>query len=215
MPRCRTPIAERRFGPYHFLGDCGRIGECDMPQPTRRDFLLVSATVIPAVGLAASLWPFLDQMNPDAAARSLATTEVDLSPIPPAQAITVMWRGKAVFVRHRTSAEIETARAVQLGDLRDPYARNPALAEDAPATDENRTLPGHENWLILVGVCTHAGCIPIGNRTTELRGDYGGWRCPCHYSQYDTSGRVRRGPAPRNLLVPPYRFITDSRIIIG
>ena len=186
-----------------------------MQQTTRRDFLLVSATAFPTVGMAASLWPFLEQMNPDAAAKSLATTEVDLAPIPPAQGTTVIWRGKAVFIRHRTPEEIESARAVRPKDLLDPYARNLVLAEDAPATDENRTQPGHESWLILVGVCTHAGCIPIGNRISDLRGSYGGWQCPCHYSMYDTSGRVRRGPAPRNLTVPPYRFITDSRIIIG
>lgn len=186
-----------------------------MEEASRRDFLLVSATAFPAVGLMFSMWPFLAHMKPDAAVISLGTTEVDLSPIALGQGITVQWRGKPVFVRHRTESEIEAARSTRWYNLLDPYAHNMGLAADARATDENRTMPGHEEWLVLIGVCTHAGCVPTGHRLNEARGDDGGWQCPCHYSMYDTSGRVMRGPAPYNLAVPPYRFITDKRILIG
>lgn len=183
--------------------------------PDRRDFIVIAAQAFAGVGAAAALWPFIAQMNPDASTLALASTEVDLSPIKEGQAITVLWRGKPVFVRHRTADEIKAALEVKISDLRDPSARNDALPEKAPATDLNRTKKGHENWLVLVGICTHLGCIPKGQSMTDARGDFGGWFCPCHGSHYDTAGRIRKGPAPRNLDVPSYAFISDTRVKIG
>jgi ubiquinol-cytochrome c reductase iron-sulfur subunit len=183
--------------------------------PDRRDFIVIAAQAFAGVGAAAALWPFIAQMNPDASTQALASTEVDLSLIKEGQAITVLWRGKPVFVRHRTADEIKAALAVKVSDLRDPSARNDALPERAPATDLNRTKKGHENWIILVGICTHLGCIPKGQSMTDARGDFGGWFCPCHGSHYDTAGRIRKGPAPRNLEVPSYAFISDARVKIG
>jgi ubiquinol-cytochrome c reductase iron-sulfur subunit len=183
--------------------------------PDRRDFIVIAAQAFAGVGAAAALWPFIAQMNPDASTQALASTEVDLSPIKEGQAITVLWRGKPVFVRHRTGDEIKAALAVKISDLRDPSARNDALPERDPATDLNRTKKGHENWIVLVGICTHLGCIPKGQSMTDARGDFGGWFCPCHGSHYDTAGRIRKGPAPRNLEVPSYAFISDSRVKIG
>ena len=181
----------------------------------RRDFLLVSASVFPAVGAAISMWPFIAQMNPDANTLALANTEVDLKPVAPGQAITVLWRGKPVFVRRRTPEEVAAAKAVPIADLIDRVARNPGVAENAPASDENRTKPGHEEWLIVIGICTHLGCVPQGQTPMQNRGDYGGWFCSCHGSQYDTAGRVRKGPAPANLGVPAYYFVNDAKIMIG
>ena len=183
--------------------------------PDRRDFIVIAAQAFAGVGAAAALWPFIAQMNPDASTQALASTEVDLSPIKEGQAITVLWRGKPVFVRHRTADEIKAALAVKISDLRDLSARNEALPERAPATDLNRTKKGHENWIILVGICTHLGCIPKGQSMNDARGDFGGWFCPCHGSHYDTAGRIRKGPAPRNLEVPSYAFISDARVKIG
>jgi ubiquinol-cytochrome c reductase iron-sulfur subunit len=184
-------------------------------EPTRRDFIVVAAQTLAGVGAAMALWPFIDQMNPDASTQALASSEVDLAPIKEGQAITVVWRGKPVFIRNRTPDEIKQATAVKLADLSDPSARNDALPEKAPASDVNRTKKGHENWLVLVGICTHLGCIPKGQSMMDTRGDFGGWFCPCHGSHYDTAGRIRKGPAPRNLEVPPYEFISDTRIKIG
>ena len=183
--------------------------------PDRRDFIVIAAQAFAGVGAVAALWPFIAQMNPDASTLALASTEVDLSPIKEGQAITVLWRGKPVFVRHRTADEIKAALAVKISDLRDLSARNDALPERAPATDLNRTKKGHENWIVLVGICTHLGCIPKGQSMTDARGDFGGWFCPCHGSHYDTAGRIRKGPAPRNLDVPSYAFISDTRVKIG
>ena len=183
--------------------------------PDRRDFIVIAAQAFAGVGAAAALWPFIAQMNPDASTQALASTEVDLSPIKEGQAITVLWRGRPVFVRHRTADEIKAALAVKISDLRDLSARNDALPERAPATDLNRTKKGHENWIILVGICTHLGCIPKGQSMTDARGDFGGWFCPCHGSHYDTAGRIRKGPAPRNLEVPSYAFMSDARVKIG
>ena len=182
---------------------------------SRRDVILIAAGGFAAVGLGLGLWPLLDQMNPDASALSLATTEVDLSPVEEGQAITVMWRGKPVFIRHRTKKEIEEAKAVALDDLIDPLARNTNLAEDAPATDENRAGKDRENWLVMIGVCTHLGCIPKGQAPGDPKGDYDGWFCPCHGSQYDSAGRVRVGPAPQNMAIPPYAFTSDTKVKIG
>ena len=180
-------------------GDAGahRPGEED----SRRDFLILATTAVGAIGVASLAWPFIDQMNPSADVLALSTTEVDLAPVAVGQAITVKWRGKPVFVRHRTEEEIKAARSVNLADLRDPQP------------DQARVQ--RPEWLIVVGVCTHLGCIPLGQKPSDPRGDFGGWFCPCHGSHYDTSGRIRKGPAPRNLVVPDYVFLTDTMVRIG
>jgi ubiquinol-cytochrome c reductase iron-sulfur subunit len=182
---------------------------------SRRDVILIAAGGFAAIGAAAVLWPLLDQMNPDESALSLATTEVDLSGIDVGQAITVMWRGKPIFVRRRTKEEVAAAQAVPVDDLPDKLARNANLPDDAPATDENRTTKDKEGWLVMIGICTHLGCIPKGQAPGDNKGDYGGWFCPCHGSQYDTAGRIRKGPAPENMAIPPYAFTSDTKIKIG
>lgn len=187
----------------------------DNPDADRRDLLVLAATAFAGVGAAASLWPFIDQMNPDAGAQALASIEVDLEPVKEGQAITVMWRGKPVFIRYRTQDEIEAAKATALDDLPDEFARNENLPPSEPASDPNRVREGHEKWLVLVGICTHFGCIPKGQKLGDAKGEYGGWFCPCHGSHYDTSGRIRKGPAPRNMDVPPYEFVSDTKIKIG
>jgi ubiquinol-cytochrome c reductase iron-sulfur subunit len=184
-------------------------------EPTRRDFLSIAGLSFAGVGGAIALWPFIQQMNPDASTQALASTEVDLAPIKEGQAITVMWRGKPVFIRNRTKDEIKQAAAAKATELVDPSARNGALAERAAADDANRVKKGKENWLVLVGICTHLGCIPKGQSIADQKGEYGGWFCPCHGSHYDTSGRVRKGPAPKNLEVPTYEFVSDTKIKIG
>jgi ubiquinol-cytochrome c reductase iron-sulfur subunit len=183
--------------------------------PSRRDVILIGAGAFAAIGGAAMLWPLFDQMNPDASTLSLSTTEVDLAPVEEGQAITVMWRGKPIFIRHRTAKEVEEANDVKMGQLIDPLARNANLAEDAPATDGNRAAPEREPWLVMIGICTHLGCIPKGQGVGDYKGEFGGWFCPCHGSQYDTSGRVRIGPAPENMYIPPYTFTSDTKIKIG
>lgn len=167
----------------------------------RRDFLMVAAGSFAAVGAAGALWPLVDQMNPDASAKALASIEVDLSPIKEGQAVTVMWRGKPVFIRKRTAEEIKQAVSADTTDMRDPQV------------DGDRAKK--PEWLVLIGICTHLGCIPRGQSTGDVHGDFGGWFCPCHGSHYDTSGRIRKGPAPTNLEVPPYAFISDTKIKIG
>jgi ubiquinol-cytochrome c reductase iron-sulfur subunit len=184
-------------------------------EPNRRDFIVIAAQAFAAVGAAAALWPFIHQMNPDASTQALASTEVDLSPVREGQAITVIWRGKPVFIRNRTPEEVKAAKAVKVADLKDPLARNEGLPENTRATDENRTKTGKENWLVMVGICTHLGCIPKGQGMGDAKGDFGGWFCPCHGSHYDTAGRIRVGPAPQNLAVPPYEFLSDTQIKIG
>jgi ubiquinol-cytochrome c reductase iron-sulfur subunit len=184
-------------------------------EPNRRDFIVILASAFAGVGAAAALWPFIDQMNPDASTQALASIEVDLSPVKQGQAITVSWRGKPIFIRNRTLQEVETAKAVKMAELKDPYARNANLPEGAPATDVNRAGKGHENWLLMIGICTHLGCIPKGQSMGDAKGDYGGWFCPCHGSHYDTAGRIRLGPAPQNLAVPPYEFVSDTTVKIG
>jgi ubiquinol-cytochrome c reductase iron-sulfur subunit len=177
---------------------------------SRRDFLLIATGAFAAIGAAATLWPFIDQMNPDASALALASTEVDISAIEPGQSITVLWRGKPVAIRNRTEAEVTAAKEVPLDALKDPLARNANLDASATATDENRAAAGKENWLVMVQVCTHLGCVPLGEQ-----GEYGGWFCPCHGSVYDTAGRIRRGPAPENLMIPPFAFTDDTTLRIG
>lgn len=183
-------------------------------EPKRRDFIVLAGSTMAAVGGATLLWPFVQQMNPDAGAQALSSIEVDLAPIAEGQAITVMWRGKPVFIRNRTADEVKEANAVAVDVLPDPDARN-EKDPGAPASDTNRTVKGKENWLILVGICTHLGCIPKGQSIADTKGEFGGWFCPCHGSHYDTSGRIRKGPAPRNLDVPPVTFISDTKIKIG
>lgn len=184
-------------------------------EPNRRDFIVIAGGVFAAVGGAIALWPFIAQMNPDSSAQALASVELDLAPVKEGQAITAMWRGKPIFIRNRTKEEIEKARADDAASLPDNSARNLALPEADPATDANRTKAGHENFLIMVGICTHLGCIPKGQAIGDSKGEYGGWFCPCHGSHYDTSGRIRKGPAPRNMDVPPYEFVGDNKIKIG
>ena len=169
--------------------------------PSRRDFLFLATGAIGAVGVASVAWPLIDQMNPDASTLALSSIEVDLSPIQEGQIVTVKWRGGPVFVRHRTKKEIEAAEATPLSELKDPQ------------TDQARVQK--PEWLIVVGVCTHLGCIPLGQKQGDDRGLFGGWFCPCHGSMYDTSARIRQGPAPLNLLVPPYKFTSDTKITIG
>jgi ubiquinol-cytochrome c reductase iron-sulfur subunit len=166
-----------------------------------------------AVGAAAAAWPFIDQMNPSAAALALATTEIDISTIQAGQQIVYKWRGHPLFVRRRTPAEIAAAKAVDVSSLPDPLAYNDNLPDNAPATDANRTIK--PEWLVLIGVCTHLGCTPTVSTPTAPEGEFGGWLCHCHGSQYDTAGRIRKGPAPRNLEVPPYAFLSDTHIKVG
>ena len=163
-----------------------------------------------AVGVAAVMWPFIDQMNPDASALALASIEVDVSSVGEGQSIRVEWRNKPVFIRYRTPAEIEEALAVDVDTLMDPLARNANLPDQTLAADENRAAPGREPWLVMIGICTHFGCIPVGEQ-----GEFGGWFCPCHGSHYDTAGRIRRGPAPENMPIPPFEFVSDTVIKIG
>lgn len=168
---------------------------------TRRDFLYIATAAFGVVGAAAVVWPIIDSMNPSADVLALASSEIDLSPIEEGQSITVTWRGKPVFIRRRTAEEIEGARAVDVDDLRDPQSDQDRVQKD--------------EWLIMVGVCTHLGCIPLGQKAGDNKGEFGGWFCPCHGSHYDTSGRIRKGPAPKNLAVPPYEFLDDNNILIG
>jgi ubiquinol-cytochrome c reductase iron-sulfur subunit len=173
--------------------------------PSRRDFITTAALGWAGLGGAIALWPFIQQMNPDASTQALASTEVDLAPIKEGQAITVLWRGKPVFIRNRTKDEVAKAVATPLSDLADRTA----------GSEKERVKKDHENWLVLVGICTHLGCIPKGQGLSDQRGDFGGYFCPCHGSHYDTSGRIRKGPAPRNLEVPPYEFVSATKIKIG
>ena len=173
----------------------------DLQESGRRDFIVVATYAMAGLGAAAVAWPLIDQMNPAADTLALASTEVDVSKIAEGQAITVTWRGKPVFIRHRTRDEIARANAIDGAGLRHP--------------EEDETRVQKPELLVVVGVCTHLGCVPLGQKTGEVKGDYEGWFCPCHGSHYDTSGRIRKGPAPTNLEVPPYTFLSDSVIRIG
>ena len=166
-------------------------------EPTRRDMLYIATGAAAAVGAASLVWPFISQMSPDASTIAAgAPLEVDLGSIPEGASVTVKWRGKPIFVRHRTKKEIEEANKVQVASLPDPQADSARVKKP--------------EWLVVIGVCTHLGCIPLGNQ-----GDYEGWFCPCHGSHYDTSGRIRKGPAPKNLEVPNYAFTSDTKLTIG
>ena len=186
------------------MADDVHAGAQDAEDPARRDFLYLTTGAFAAVGGALFVWPFINTMN---ASRDVIAAgvpiEVDISAVEEGQALTVIWRGEAVFIRNRTQDEVEEARAVPLDDLPDP------------ATDESRVKPEHEAWIIVKGVCTHLGCVPLGQKPNDNRGDYGGWFCPCHGSHYDTSGRIRLGPAPANLIVPPYRFAENDILVVG
>jgi ubiquinol-cytochrome c reductase iron-sulfur subunit len=188
-------------------------------EPTRRDFIHIFGIATAAAGAGAVLWPLVHQMNPDASVLALSTKEVDLSAVPVGQAIKVMWQGKPVFIRHRTTEEIREAEGTPLSALKDSVARNDNVSGQAEATDAARVTAAdgvaRPEWLILVGVCTHLGCIPLGTTAGENRGEYNGWFCPCHGSHYDLAGRIRKGPAPDNLQIPPYEFVTDTVVKIG
>jgi ubiquinol-cytochrome c reductase iron-sulfur subunit len=174
------------------------------PDPLPRREVLQSIVVTGTiVGLGAIAWPLIDFLNPSKEVLALASVEVPLEPIAAGSGITVMWRGRPIFVRHRTAEEIRLAKSVSLRELIDPQS------------DADRVKAGHDEWIVLVGICTHLGCIPRGNKPTDPRGTWGGWFCPCHGAAFDTSGRVRAGPAPTNLAVPPYTFETDTKIRIG
>ena len=177
--------------------------ETDGEGVRRRDFINVAAVSFAGVGAVAAVVPLLSQMNPSADVLALASTEVDISKIAPGQAIKTIWRKQPVFVRNLTPQEIAAAKKVPMGELRDPQ------------TIEERTKPGKTNWLITLGVCTHLGCVPLGTGEGENRGDYGGYFCPCHGSHYDTAARIRKGPAPKNLMVPEYQFTSDTVVTIG
>jgi ubiquinol-cytochrome c reductase iron-sulfur subunit len=172
------------------------------PQKNRRDFLILATGALGAVGVGSFIYPLIKSMNPARDVLAASTIEINLKPVAEGQAITVLWRGKPLFIRRRTEKEIQTARSVPLKDLLDPQ------------TDQDR-FKTHPQWLVVVGVCTHLGCVPLGQKPTDNKGEYGGWLCPCHGSEYDISGRVRRGPAPRNLEVPPYTFLNDTTIRVG
>jgi ubiquinol-cytochrome c reductase iron-sulfur subunit len=194
------------------------VSTAEHAEVNRRDFLYIATGAVGAVGAALTVWPFINQMNPDASVLALSSVEVDLAPIAEGQAITIKWRGNPVFIRHRTPAEIEAAKAVKPEELPDPLARNANVPEGTPATDENRVVGG-EKFIVMMGVCTHLGCVPIGNEgdyaVVEGSSKHGGWFCPCHGSHYDTAGRIRRGPAPENLPVPKYAYLSDTKIRIG
>lgn len=183
----------------------------DDQEGTRRDFLYFATAGAGAVTAGAAIWPLVDQMNPSADVEALSSIRVDIGSVQSGQQISVKFLGKPVFIRRRTEAEIEQARSVAVDDLPDPMARNANLPADAPATDENRTLDENGEWLVEQGVCTHLGCVPIGDGA----GDFNGWFCPCHGSHYDSAGRIRRGPAPENLPVPIAEFVDDSTIQLG
>jgi len=173
---------------------------CKIPdlEMCRRDFVILTASAVAAVGAAACVWPLVDSLNPAEDVLAQASVEVDLSNVKEGQTVKVMWRGKPVFITHRTNKQIEEARAVPLSELRDPE------------TDQERVKLGYDKWLVMLAVCTHLGCVPIASK-----GDFDGYFCPCHGSDYDSSGRIRKGPAPKNLFIPSYQFINDTKIVIG
>ena len=175
----------------------------------RRDFLYVATAATGAVATGVAVWPLVNQMNPSADVQALSTIEVDISGLVEGTQLTVKWLGKPVFIRRRTAEEIEAARNVTLDDLPDESARN-SNAADADALDQNRTIDENGEWLVMIGVCTHLGCVPLGNA-----GDFGGWFCPCHGSHYDTAGRIRKGPAPENMAVPTATFVDETTIRLG
>ena len=184
------------------------MSHADDHEGTRRDFLYYSTAGAGVVTAGAAVWPLVNQMNPSADVQALASIQVDVSGVEPGTQITVKWLGKPVFIRRRTAAEIKEANDVDVSSLPDPLARNANIQPGAEATDANRALDESGEWLVQMGVCTHLGCVPLGDA-----GDFGGWFCPCHGSHYDTSGRIRKGPAPENLPVPPAVFDGDELVL--
>ncbi|MFV2002164.1 MAG: ubiquinol-cytochrome c reductase iron-sulfur subunit [Paracoccaceae bacterium] len=181
---------------------------------TRRDFLYYATAGAATVATGAAVWPLINQMNPTADVLALSSIRVDVADVLVGTQLTVKFQGKPVFIRRRSQGEIDAGRAVALEDLVDPIdymKENPNLAADSPALDQNRTMDEAGEWLVMIGVCTHLGCVPIGGES----GEFGGWFCPCHGSHYDTAGRIRKGPAPRNLDIPAARFEGDTTIILG
>lgn len=179
-------------------------------QGTRRDFLYYATAGAGVVVTGAAVWPLVNQMNPSADVLALASIRVDISAVSPGTQLTVLWQGKPVFIRARTEAEIAEANAVELSQLPDRLSQNANLPDDADASDANRALSEDGVWLVQMGICTHLGCVPLGQS-----GDFNGWFCPCHGSHYDTSGRIRRGPAPRNLDIPVASFVDETTIQLG
>ena len=173
----------------------------DKPKESRRDFIQLTTISVGGIGTAAFIWPFLKSMNPAQDTLALGSTEVDISEIGVGEAITVKWRGKPVFIRRRTAEEISEAKNVNIDSLKDPE-------NDSDRVEKNE-------WLVVLGVCTHLGCVPLGQKMSDSKGEYNGWFCPCHGSHYDSSGRIRKGPAPDNLAIPPYTFLNESTIKIG
>ena len=186
------------------------MSQADDHQGTRRDFLYYATGGAGAVVAGAAVWPLINQMNPSADVQALASIRVDISGVEPGTQLTVLWQGKPVFIRNRTEEEIAAAREVDPATLPDPEANNSNLPSPGPASDENRALSEDGVWLVQMGVCTHLGCVPLGDS-----GDFGGWFCPCHGSHYDTAGRIRKGPAPRNLPVPVAAFVDETTIQLG
>ncbi len=187
------------------------MSHADDTEGTRRDFLYYATAGTGAVVTGAAVWPLINQMNPSADVKALSSIRVDISGVEPGTQLTVKWRGKPVFIRRRTEDEIALARQQDAQDYPDKVARNANLAPDAPAGDSNRTLDEKGEWLVQIGVCTHLGCVPLGNGA----GEYGGWYCPCHGSHYDVAGRIRKGPAPRNLDIPVAAFLDENTIKLG
>jgi ubiquinol-cytochrome c reductase iron-sulfur subunit len=185
------------------------------PPPARRDFIVQTASAFMGVGGATALWPFVDQMNPNPATPLPEVKEVDLGPIEPGATLLVQWRGLPIFIRHRTPEEVRIARSTPVAQLRDRLARNEGLPKGASADDANRTKEGHDHWLIVVGLCTHLGCVLRSQDAAAAVATDEGWLCPCHAARFDLSGRVRSGPALTNLPVPPYTFLTPTRVRIG
>ena len=185
------------------------MSHADEHNEERRDFLYYATAGAGVVVTGAAVWPLVNQMNPSADVRALSSIRVDVADLEPGTQLTVKWLGKPVFIRRRTEDEIAEARAVELSDLPDNVARNENIGE-ADGADENRSLDETGEWLVMMGVCTHLGCVPLGDA-----GDFGGWFCPCHGSHYDTSGRIRKGPAPENLPVPPAEFLDETTLKLG
>ena len=183
--------------------------------PERRDFLYYATAGAGAVTAGAAVWPLVNQMNPSADVRALASIRVDVSEVEPGTQITVLWLGKPVFIRRRSQEEIDAARDVDLAELPDNNAENANARADADAADENRTLDEAGEWLVMMGVCTHLGCVPLGAGEGEDKGEYDGYFCPCHGSHYDVAGRIRKGPAPTNMEVPEFSFQSETVIRVG
>lgn len=191
-------------------GSCGHHCGCGATEnPERRDFLTLTAGAMAGVGAVVVAWPMIQSMNPAADVLALSSTEVDLSGIQVGQSKTAVWQGKPVFIRNRTQQDIDEARAVPMSDLKDPQTDEDRVKQ---SVFNGKLMP---NWLIMVGVCTHLGCIPLGQKPTDPHGEFDGWFCPCHGSQYDSSGRIRKGPAPKNLVIPPYTFTDATHVKIG